>query len=153
MKKRDQGLPTASRSGFRQVYKESILKVLVTGNRGFVGSVTEKKLSQNDLEVIGFDIKDGLDICDYGKLMSLSTDCDAIIHLAAADSDNTTEILETNVVGTMNVLNVFRETNVRKLIFMSSVDSLGIFEGEGKPLYLPIDDDYPCHPHRAYSLL
>jgi len=128
------------------------MKVLITGNKGFVGDRVEKKLIQNGIEVIGFDIKDGLDICDYRKLKDLSFDCDVIIHLAAADNDNPTEIMKSNVVGTMNVLNIFKETNIKKMIFMSSVDSLGIFQGEDKPLYLPIDDDYPCHPKKAYSL-
>lgn len=32
------------------------------------------------------------------------------------------------------------------------MDSLGIFQGEGVPKYLPIDDNYPCHPTKPYSI-
>jgi nucleoside-diphosphate-sugar epimerase len=39
-----------------------------------------------------------------------------------------------------------------KIIFLSSVDALGIFQGEGIPKYLPLDDDYPCHPRAVYSI-
>lgn len=128
------------------------MKVLVTGDKGFVGSYVAEALQQKHCDVTGCDIKDGYDIRDYRSLRDRATDCEVIIHLAAVDNDDTSEIVDTNIIGTINVLNIYRELNISKLIFMSSVDSLGIFQGEGKPKYLPIDDEYPCHPDKPYSL-
>jgi nucleoside-diphosphate-sugar epimerase len=50
------------------------------------------------------------------------------------------------------VLEACVESKIRRLVFMSSIDALGIFQGEGRPLYLPLDDGYPCHPTLVYSV-
>ncbi|GAK48933.1 NAD-dependent epimerase/dehydratase [Candidatus Moduliflexus flocculans] len=128
------------------------MKTLITGNKGFVGKYVEDIFARNNAEVLGFDIQDGKNICDYEKLKAASNGCDVIIHLAAVDNNNAVEIVRNNIIGTMNVLNIFEETSLKKLIFMSSMDSLGIFQGEDKPKYLPIDDEYPCHSQTTYSV-
>jgi nucleoside-diphosphate-sugar epimerase len=128
------------------------MRVLVTGNRGFVGTCLERSLARRGIEVTGYDIKDGLDIRDYRRLEAEARGCDAIVHLAAVDNNDAAEIADANIVGMVNVLDVFRGSGARKLINMSRVDSLGVFQGEGKPRYLPLDDGYPCHPARPYSL-
>lgn len=128
------------------------MRVLVTGNRGFVGAFLERSLTAHGIEVVGYDLKDGLDIRDYRRLKEEARDCEAIVHLAAVDNDNAADIADTNIVGMANVLDVFRESGARKLISLSSVDALGVFQGEGKPCYLPLDDEYPCHPVKPYSL-
>lgn len=85
-------------------------KILITGNRGFVGSATEKLLVENGHEVVGFDLMDGRDIRDGVQF----EDCiknerpDRILHLAAiarfADADRNPRIaFETNVLGTRNI--------------------------------------------------
>lgn len=128
------------------------MRVLVTGNRGFVGSFLEGSLAGQGIEVVGYDLRDGLDIRDSRRLEAEARGCDAIVHLAAADNDDAADIADMNIVGMANVLNVFRDGPARKLVFLSSVDSLGVFQGEGKPRYLPLDDGYPCHPAKPYSL-
>lgn len=128
------------------------MKILVSGSQGFVGRHLIERLKQLGFEVVGFDILSGQDIRDYDALKSASEACEVIVHLAAVDNDNPVEIMDTNIIGTLNVLNVLSESSIKKMIFMSSVDALGIFQGEDKPKYLPIDDAYPCHPTRPYSL-
>jgi UDP-glucose 4-epimerase len=128
------------------------MKVLLTGNKGFLGSELECYLNNKNIQTIGFDIKDNLDVCDYSQLIAKSSECNIIIHLASIDNNIACEIYKTNIIGTMNVLNVFRDSHIEKLIFLSSVDALGIFQGEDKPKYLPIDDAYPCHPQKPYSI-
>lgn len=87
------------------------MKVLITGDKGFVGTETKKYLStQKDIEVIGYDIMDGYDIRDAIQLEEVvkATRPDRILHLAAiarfaeAD-DNVLRATETNVFGTRNV--------------------------------------------------
>jgi nucleoside-diphosphate-sugar epimerase len=128
------------------------MRILVTGNQGFIGRVVERRLIEAGCEIVGFDIVDGDDIRNPELVSKKTRGCDTIVHLAAVEGRSDTEVMETNVMGTWNVLNAGSYAKVDKIIFMSSVDVLGIFQGEGTPLYLPIDDDYPSHPVSVYSI-
>jgi nucleoside-diphosphate-sugar epimerase len=60
--------------------------------------------------------------------------------------------MATNLQGTWNVLSAAREAGIRRLVFLSSVDALGVFKGERAPDYLPIDDAHPCYPSTPYGI-
>jgi nucleoside-diphosphate-sugar epimerase len=92
------------------------MKVLITGDRGFVGTETKKYLSKDNQlvgknhEVIGYDIMDGYDLRDSQQLeqVVMATKPDRILHLGAiarfAEADkNPFLAFETNVLGTRNV--------------------------------------------------
>lgn len=86
------------------------MRILITGNRGFVGSETQKLLETNGHTVVGFDLMDGRDIRDREQLDRVITEekPERILHLAAiarfADADaNPLLAAETNVIGTRNV--------------------------------------------------
>lgn len=86
------------------------MKILITGNLGFVGSETQKLLEENQHEVIGYDLMDGKDIRDGVQFENflLQEKPDRILHLAAiarfADADANPRIAyETNVLGTRNI--------------------------------------------------
>lgn len=86
------------------------MKILITGNRGFVGAETQKLLEANGHEVVGFDLMDNCDIRDGLQFEDCVTKekPDRILHLAAiarfADADaNPRLAYETNVLGTRNV--------------------------------------------------
>ena len=38
------------------------------------------------------------------------------------------------------------------MVFLSSVDTLGVFKGERSPDYLPLDDAHPCYPTTPYAI-
>src|SRR3990167_4431874 len=86
------------------------MRVLITGNLGFVGSATQKYFSILGIEVAGYDIMDGFDIRDISQFERIISELKPhrILHLAAvsrfADADKN-QILadETNVSGTKNV--------------------------------------------------
>jgi nucleoside-diphosphate-sugar epimerase len=128
------------------------MRILVTGNKGFIGRVVEQRLTETGFDVVGFDIVDGDDIRNPGLLAKKIKGCNAIVHLAAIEGQSDKEIMETNVLGTWNILDAGNQAKVDKIIFISSVDVLGVFQGEGTPIYLPLDDDYPCHPRSTYSI-
>jgi UDP-glucose 4-epimerase len=145
------------------------MRVLVTGNEGLIGRFVTSLLQEQGDEVVGFDRVNGYDILDRHALRSAAEGCEAIVHLAAVDtvdvmpdeafdaltsaSRGTPEdIMITNALGTQHVLSAAAYSGVRRLVFMSSVDALGIFLGERTPDYLPIDDDHPTYPRSPYAL-
>lgn len=88
-------------------------KVLITGNKGFVGNETEKYLKERNWQVIGFDLYDCKDIRDLVQLENciIKEQPDRILHLAAiarfAEADrHPRRTFETNVMGSMNIARV-----------------------------------------------
>lgn len=89
------------------------MRILITGDKGFVGSETSKLLKTKGHEVIGYDIMDGYDIRNRQQLQNVVEDTqpDRILHLAAiARFDeaeaNPTRAFDTNYIGTKNVVDV-----------------------------------------------
>lgn len=83
--------------------------ILMTGDRGFIGTETKKLLEENGHDVIGYDLMDGKDI----RKEIQSKIPDRILHLAAiarfSDADKNPKLaFETNVLGTVNVVNFAR---------------------------------------------
>ncbi|MCL6753578.1 NAD-dependent epimerase/dehydratase family protein [Nostoc sp. CCCryo 231-06] len=107
------------------------MKVLVTGNEGMIGSVVEKVLRAEGCEVIGFDIANGHNILNPDEIRSALVGCDAIIHLAALlgnSQDAPDEIMAVNLLGTWHILSAAAEAKLKRVVFFSSVDVLGIFK-------------------------
>lgn len=102
------------------------MKILITGNKGFVGTETEKLLKENGHTVVGYDLMDGFDITDPQQLERTvqETKPDRILHLAAiarfADADaDPQRAHQTNVLGTMNVSAIARKYHI-PLVYSST---------------------------------
>lgn len=132
------------------------MRILLTGNNGLIGKVLEGKLRDLGHKIVGFDLTNGQDICNVKTVVSVGKNCDAVVHLAALlgnnEKESAEEILRTNLLGTWNVLESARINSMHKVIFVSSVDALGLFKGEGVPDYFPIDDNHPCRPATPYAI-
>jgi UDP-glucose 4-epimerase len=124
-------------------------KVLVTGNKGFVGKSLCRYLRDMEIYVIDNDQRgNSLNIVDMDQLRLLEN-IDAIVHLAAKTSisnslNNPYETYHINVLGTLNLLEMARSKNIRKFIYVSSY----VY---GQPLYLPVDERHPVRPHSPYN--
>lgn len=115
------------------------MKALITGGRGFVGKHLERLLTEDNIEVFSYDIVDGYDILDKNqiKTIALSYRPDYIFHLAAitsipesfADPAKTTD---TNITGSVNVLEAAKELPNTKVLLASSTE-----------VYSPAIDDTP----------
>lgn len=86
------------------------MKVLITGNLGFVGSETQKLLEEKQHQVIGYDLMAGADIRDADQFEAFLRQYapDRILHLAAiarfADADKDPALAhDINVLGTRNI--------------------------------------------------
>ena len=112
-------------------------KILVTGGSGFLGSHIADRLSSAGHEVWIFDtIKPSYlgdnqkfiqgSVLDIGSVSKASSGVDVIYHFAAlADinkaQDEPVESIKTNVIGTLNLLEVCKEHEIQRFVFASSV--------------------------------
>ena len=149
------------------------MKILITGGGGFIGShLAELLVLKNDIKkVYIFDhFKDGsyknlkniksnkkliikkIDIRNYHKLSKQFINFDTVIHLAALSDivpsiEDPLDYMNTNVNGTLNILELMRKKNVKKIIYAASSSCYGI------PKKIPtseLDDIKPMYPY-AFS--
>lgn len=146
-----------------------LLRVLVTGGAGFIGSNVVGRLFKDGFEVYVVDdfsrgsveflkpyIDSGLrifklDVSSPSFVSSLSDyRFDVIIHLAALISVEESNLFpyryhEVNVGGTLNALELARRVNAGKFIFMSSAAVYG------DPVTLPVNELHPLNPKSIYA--
>lgn len=146
------------------------VKVLIFGGGGFIGShLTEQLLdlgadvsvfvrynSRNDEGFLrAIPNRERLKI-HRGELRELETvqqamrDVEVVFNLAALVGIpysylHPSETVETNVIGTLNVLTAARTNGIRKLVQTSTS------EVYGSALYIPIDEKHPKQPQSPYS--
>jgi len=94
--------------------------ILITGNKGFIGSYIEKALSEH-YNTIGLSRASGSDITDYPSLKKSESKIDILIHTAAIASDDYEASFEANVVGTLNLCKYANEHGIKKFILLSSI--------------------------------
>lgn len=146
-------------------------KVLVTGADGFIGSHLTEELVKKGYEVKAFVFYNSFNT--WGWLDSLSDEimkhveifqgdvrdpngvrqamkgCDAVFHLAALIAipfsyHSPDTYVDTNIKGTLNVLQAAREYGVRVLVTSTS-------EVYGTAQYVPIDEKHPFQGQSPYS--
>lgn len=93
----------------------------------------------NNIEVTSGDLK------DYDAIRQVTEDVDVIFHLASLISIpysylHPRENVETNVMGTFNVLMAARDCGVEKVVHTSTSEVYGTAQ------YVPIDENIPTRP-------
>ncbi len=120
------------------------MKILVTGNKGFLGSGFCEKYA-NEYEIVGYDLQDGDNLLDYEKLVKRSEGVAQIVHLGAIPKPvvgkSFDDYFDNNVRATLNVLKAAVENNVKRVIYASSTTIYGI--EKGIPFKTPITEDTP----------
>ena len=135
------------------------MKILITGGTGFIGShLTQFLKKDNDITI--YDVKKPIekdvkfilgDILDEQKILQSFQDFDAIIHLAATVGVKNTETnpvltLNTNILGTKNILEACKKHNIKKVILAS------YSEIYGEPRKVPIDETQTPIPITTYGI-
>jgi UDP-glucose 4-epimerase len=131
------------------------VRVLVTGDRGFLGRAVVDRLRAAGYRVSGFDRAAGADILDADALRDAAGHCTAVVHLAAIPSAagaGSERVMAVNVLGTWHVLLAAERSGVDRVVTASSMQALGIAEGERLPDRFPIDDRHPRRAARPYGL-
>lgn len=144
--------------------------VLVTGAAGFIGShLVERLLAEGarvrafvhynarshwgHLEALGapagLEIFPG-DIADPASVRRATEGCDTVFHLAALIAIPYSYVaphsyVQTNVVGTLNVLEAARHVGVRRVVHTSTSETYGTAR------YVPIDEAHPLQGQSPYS--
>lgn len=147
-------------------------KILVTGADGFIGSHLCEALVQSGHDVRAFvlynsfnswgwldscasDVKGKFevfagDVRDPHGVRKAMEDCDTVFHLAALIAipysyHSPDTYIDTNVKGTLNVLQAARETRALRIIHTSTSEVYGTAQ------YVPIDENHPLQAQSPYS--
>ena len=142
------------------------MKILITGDRGYIGSILSQVLQERSYEVIGYDIDyyQGTDLYPINRPYRQITkdlrlispedvkDIDAIVHLAGLSNDplgelnpNLTE--DINYQATIKLATLAKEAGVKRFIYSSSQSMYGISQSDGE-----LDEDNSeKNPLTAYA--
>ncbi len=115
------------------------MKILVTGNAGFIGGFLNRKLIDQGYELVGLDInpygpREELghfiigDILNYQDVLKAADGAEVIINLAAKHHDfgiSRSEFFRVNEEGTANILRCASQLGIKKFIFYSTVAVYG----------------------------
>jgi NAD dependent epimerase/dehydratase len=148
------------------------MKVLVTGADGFIGSHLTEALIREGFDVrafvfynsfnswgwlehVGADVRNGLDVFagdirdPYGVRTAMKG-CDAVLHLAALIAipysyHSPDTYIDTNIKGTLNVLQAARELGGVKVVHTSTSEVYGTAR------FVPITEEHPLQGQSPYS--
>ena len=128
------------------------MNALVTGSKGFIGRHLVSSLKEKGVTVEEIDIKNGIDLTNWEQLhdyLKNISKIDVLFHLAAIvfvpySFKNPRITYNTNVIGTLNILEIARMYDIKKFIFASTY----VY---GQPQYLPIDENHPIQAISPYN--
>ena len=148
------------------------MKVLVTGADGFIGSHLVEELVRQGYDVRAFtlynsfgssgwldecseDIKGHFevfagDIRDPNGVKTAVSGCTTVLHLAALIAipysyHSPDTYVDTNIKGTLNILQASRQCGIERLIHTSTSEVYGTAQ------YVPIDEEHPLRGQSPYS--
>jgi len=147
-------------------------KILVTGADGFIGSHLVELLVQEEIQVKAFVFYNSFnswgwldtlpkevlekieifagDIRDPNGVRTAMKDCQIVFHLAALIAipfsyHSPDSYIDTNVKGTLNIVQAARDLNVERVLVTSTSEVYGTAK------YIPIDEIHPRQPQSPYS--
>ena len=143
------------------------MRILLTGDRGYVGTVLSSILIEKEYDVVGYDIgyfADNLlteEDHDYPKITKDIRDLevidlqgiDAVIHLAGLSNDPLGEFSprltqEINYQGTINLVEKAKQAGIKRIVYASSQSMYGVSETDDE-----LDEDNSLkNPVSAYAI-
>ena len=121
-----------------------MVKILVTGHKGFIGSHLIDSLKNCDIVTDSINGK-RINLQNIEEVMKIEP-VDTVIHLGGKTEKGLEwkEYFENNIIGTLNILKYCIKKNIKKIIFVSSY----VY---GNPKYSPIDEQHQISPHNLYT--
>ncbi len=147
-------------------------KILVTGADGFIGSHLVEALIDKGFDVRAFvfynsfnswgwldylskDVKQNLDVFsgdirDPFGVKTAMVGCNVVMHLAALvgipySYHSPAAYIDTNIKGTLNILQAAKELNIDKVVHTSTSEVYGTAQ------YVPMDENHPIQGQSPYS--
>jgi len=148
------------------------MKILVTGAGGFIGSHLVERLvavghdvralvryngrgDHGHLKGLPEDTRSAIeivagDVTDASQVRRMVKGCDAVCHLAALigipySYEAPRSYADTNIYGTLNILEACRDSDVRRVVVTSTSEVYGTAQ------YAPIDEKHPLQGQSPYS--
>ncbi len=152
--------------------KQGNKKVLVTGSDGFIGSHLVEELVHSGYSVKAFCLYNSFnswgwldsvdpkildqveivtgDVRDYHCVKEALADCSAVLHLAALIAipysySAPRSYVDTNITGTLNILQASKELNIQKVITTSTSEVYGSAQS------VPISEKHPLSAQSPYA--
>ena len=151
-----------------QFNRTKMSKILITGGAGFIGSHLTAYLLNQGNEIIVLDnllrgnkIESEVfkkitfiegDVRDFDTVLNASKGCDLVYHLAAVlgvdiVADNPVETMDTEVVGTRNVVQAALKNNIKKVIYASTSGVYG-----HSAIEKSVDEEIMIDPRTSYAM-
>jgi UDP-glucose-4-epimerase GalE len=142
-----------------------MMRVLVTGGAGYVGSHAAKMLAERGhVAVVVDNLAEGhraavgtlplvvADLLDRDRIVDVikNNQIDAVMHFAAfayvgVSVTEPAKYYQNNIVGTLALLEAMRATGINRIVFSSTCATYGI------PQRVPISEDHPQQPINPYG--
>lgn len=143
------------------------MKVLVTGNKGYIGSVLTDILLEKGHQVTGYDADfyQGCQLYDFARNRNINQirkdirdagqedleDAEAVIHLAALSNDPLGELdtrltEDVNFTATIKLAQLAKKAGVKRFIYSSSQSMYGVSDTKEE-----LSEDSPKNPVTAYA--
>jgi nucleoside-diphosphate-sugar epimerase len=140
------------------------MKILVTGSSGHLGEALMRVLRADGADVTGLDVLEGVhtdavgSIADRATVRSALQDVDAVLHAATlhkphVGSHSRQEFVDTNITGTLNLLEEAAAAGVSRFVFTSTTSAFGraLTPAEGQPAAWITEDVVPV-PRNIYGV-
>ena len=144
------------------------MKITVFGGGGFIGSAVSDRLLKDGHQLRIFE-RSGIepyrnfshdesikwingDFMSSSDVAAAIDGVDLVLHLVSttlpkSSNDDPLYDVQTNLVGTLNLLDLMVKKNVKKIVFISSGGTV-----YGKPIYMPMDEKHPTDPLVSYGI-
>jgi UDP-glucose 4-epimerase len=139
------------------------MRALVTGSSGHLGEALVHVLGAEGIDVVGLDVLESPhtsavgSIADRAFVRSNMSDVDAVVHAATlhkphVGSHTWQDFVDTNVTGTLNLLEEAVAAGVKSFVFTSTTSAFGraLSPGPGEPAAW-IDEDVAPVPRNIYG--
>jgi UDP-glucose 4-epimerase len=144
------------------------MKYAIFGGGGFIGSTVADRLLRDGHEIRIFERPRVApyrtfrpeekvewvrgDILSTHDVSDAIDGMDAVLHLVSttlpkSSNDDPIFDVETNVIGTLQLLNAMVARNVKRMVFISSGGTV-----YGNPVYIPVDERHPTDPLVSYGI-